>query len=482
MTGAAIPPEVDAGMLAQVLARASDPAGYEAWAARAQAAGWCRHPVRLVGATRRYNAAGGELAGTFTSDELPDRVLLKACGQRRATRCPTCSAVYRSDAYQLVAAGLRGGKGIPETIANHPAIFATLTAPSFGPVHSTRADGGQSRPCRPQPAGVCPHGQPRACHAVHDPDDPQVGSPICPGCFDYRSAVIWNALAGELWRRTTIAARRSLARAAGIPATTLHHHVRVSFAKVVEYQRRGVVHLHAVIRLDHPDQPADPPPAPFDTELLATAVQRAASTATVAYPSSPGLGGAARWGIQLDLRSITGHCDGPVPGMVAAYLAKYATKSTDPAGALDHRLEPADLDTLDQHLNPHLACMVRTAWELGARPELDHLRLRAWAHTLGFRGHWLTKSRRYSTTFAALRAARSDWHTHHDPAGTDARGGPEDTVSVGHWRYAGTGWSSEGDAWLAATAAARRAEGRRTARQEHNTTTTAPPSGEEPRP
>jgi len=470
-------PEVDEGVFAQVLARAADPAGYDAWAARARAAGWCRHPVRLIGATRRYST-DGELTGTFASDQLPDRVLFKACGQRRATHCPTCSAVYRSDAYQLVVAGLRGGKGIPESVAAHPAIFATLTAPSFGPVHSTRTAGGQPRPCRPQPTGACPHGQPRACHAIHDPDNPEVGTPICRDCFDYRSAVVWNALAGELWRRTTIAVRRSLARFAGIPATKLHQHVRVSFAKVVEYQRRGVVHLHAVIRLDDPDQPAEPPPAPFDTELLATAVQRAATTAAVAYPHSEGLSGTARWGAQLDLRPITSHGTDPLPGMIAAYLAKYATKSTDPTGQLDHRLSPADLDTLDRHLSPHLARMVRTAWNLGARPELEALRLQAWAHTLGFRGHWLTKSRRYSTTFVALRAARADWHTHHDPAGTDAGSESEETVTVGHWRYAGTGWTNDGDAWLAATAAARHAETRRTARQERTTA----PAGEKTRP
>jgi len=199
----------------------------------------------------------------------------------------------------------------------------------------------------------------------------------------------------------------------------------------------------------------------------------------VAYLASPGLDGVARWGTQLDLRPIGGV--GTIPGVVAAYLAKYATKSTDPAGHLDHRLERADLDTLDHHLNPHLARMVRTAWDLGARPELEYLRLQAWAHTLGFRGHWLTKSRRYSTTFAALRAARADWHTHHHPAGTDTGSTPGETVSVGDWLYAGTGWTTDGDAWLAATAATRHAETRRTARQEH-TTTTAPPSGEETRP
>jgi hypothetical protein len=35
------------------------------------------------------------------------------------------------------------------------------------------------------------------------------------------------------------------------------------------------------------------------------------------------------------------------------------------------------------------------------------LRLRDHAHTLGYPGHLITKSRGYSTTFAALRAARA---------------------------------------------------------------------------
>ena len=120
----------DSGVLAEVLARASDGDFFEAWEQRARATGWCRHPIRLVGSSHRYSQETGELTATFSSSDLPDRMLLKACGQRRATRCPTCSATYRSDAFQLVAAGLRGGKGIPEAIADHPALFATLTAPS----------------------------------------------------------------------------------------------------------------------------------------------------------------------------------------------------------------------------------------------------------------------------------------------------------------------------------------------------------------
>jgi hypothetical protein len=74
-----------------------------------------------------------------------------------------------------------------------------------------------------------------------------------------------------------------------------------------------------------------------------------------------------------------------------------ASKATETFGSgLDRRLTADDLDRLDG-LPAHVAELVRAAWELGARPGLAGLRLRAWAHMLGFRGHWSTKSRRYST-------------------------------------------------------------------------------------
>ena len=55
----------------------------------------------------------------------------------------------------------------------------------------------------------------------------------------------------------------------------------------------------------------------------------------------------------------------------------------------------------------HLRRLALTAWDLGARGALRDLRLRAHAHTLGFAGQLITKSRSYSTTFGELRAARS---------------------------------------------------------------------------
>jgi len=72
------------------------------------------------------------------------------------------AAIDKRDARQLVKAGLTGGKGIPETVAAHPCVFATFTAPSFGPVHARRMRGQTVLPCRPRRDAkmrVCPHGR-----------------------------------------------------------------------------------------------------------------------------------------------------------------------------------------------------------------------------------------------------------------------------------------------------------------------------------
>ncbi|HET6952571.1 MAG TPA: replication initiator [Acidimicrobiales bacterium] len=71
--------------------------------------------------------------------------------------CDSCSREYKGDAWHLLSAGLTGGKGAPDTVTENPTVFATLTLPSFGPVHGRR----QGAPCRARrDRPVCPHGQP----------------------------------------------------------------------------------------------------------------------------------------------------------------------------------------------------------------------------------------------------------------------------------------------------------------------------------
>ena len=434
-----------------VLARAAGP-DYDKWAAQLKHAGYCRRPVRLVGSTVTVDETTGVVRSSFDTATEPDGMLLKACRNRRTTVCPTCAETYRADSLQLVAAGLAGGKTVPDTVSGHPRLFVTLTAPSFGSVHSRReTDTGPVRPCHPAP-GHCPHGTRRACNRRHPESDELLGQPICPDCFDYEGAVLWQAQTGELWRRTTIAIVRQLARQVGRPVRQVLGEVRLSYTKVVEYQTRGLVHFHAVIRLDAKPPVDDPllvlaPPAGYSVTMLAEAVRAAAAMTTApALTADPERPASISWGSQVDVRTVTTQtrADGG-SRQIAGYLAKYATKSTDDSGALDHRIRDRDeIDTLA--INDHLRRLVFTAWQLGRQPHLAGLRLRAWAHTLGYRGHWATRSRRYSTTLKVLRLARQNWHRRPDAY-------PGDQVvllaQLSSWRFAGTGYRSDGDSWLA---------------------------------
>jgi hypothetical protein len=412
-------------------------------------AGGCSNPIVLVGRTDTIDPATGELVGSFGSDDLPGGRLLVPCGDRRAAVCPACARRYRGDTHALVRLGLAGGRMVPEAVATHPAVFATFTPPGFGPVHTTRTDpAGRRRACRPRRTlPRCAHGLPASCGVHHAVDDPLVGQPLCLACYDYPGAVLWQAHAGRLWDRTALATRRALAKRAEVPMRRFAELARLSFVRVAEYQRRGLIHLHAVIRLDGRDGPADDPPSWATDDALADAVRAAHAASVVVTPYSPDYGQwEIRWGRQLDLQPIRANADGsngPSAGRsaVASYLAKYATKSTHDQGVPLKRLRRlSQIDTVN--LTPHARAIITTCWQLGGLPEYRHLRLRAWAHTLGWRGHTSTKSRRYSTTLTALREARADHQRDQarreaPPEGSRPQGAQ--TVLDRSWRYVGRG-------------------------------------------
>jgi hypothetical protein len=474
-------------VVAEAIARAGP--GYDRWMEQVAATGYCTHPVRLRGRVDHADPRTGEVRTVYDTDREPDATLLKACGNRRVSVCPSCSATYQADQFQLLAAGLRGGKGIPDTVARHPRLFVTFTAPSFGRVHSRKAQGLLVFPCHPYRQGQrCPHGRRAGCWQRHDEDDPRLGEPLCPRCYQAGAQVLWNALAGRLWSRTTIYLYRALAQLASLTEGELRRLVRVSFAKVAEYQKRGAVHFHAIFRLDAATDcgcPACviPPPAGFTAELLERAVRRAAASVAVSCPAlheDQGVTLIARWGEQLDVRQITeaGDEEELSAEQVAGYVAKYATKATEALGVtLDHRIGEVELEGLE--VPAHVAELVRACLELGARPSLARLRLGKWAHMLGFGGHFSTKSRRYSTTLGALRRARVAYAIRRRRGHTvplDAWAPAEDdqaVIVVASWAYLGSGYQTTGEAWLAASAAARAREARRIAREELRTTTRA---------
>jgi hypothetical protein len=249
--------------------------------------------------------------------------------------------------------------------------------------------------------------------------------------------VLFNACAPELWRRFTITLRRALARQAGLTNKELAVQVRVSFAKVANTSgaasSTSTPSSASTARPDRPlphrpgprwrcsPPPSTRPPAPSTWTPPAAAGQPAQNLA---------------WGRELDARPIT--TTGKLTdAKLTAYVAKYATKAAECTGTLDRRLTPADqLDTLP--VREHARRLIAGCLRLAKLPEFRNLRLDAWAHMLGFGGHFSTRSRAYSITFGSLRADR----TQHQREQAIAAGLFPDldsasTLVLAHWRFAG---------------------------------------------
>jgi hypothetical protein len=460
--------------------RASQP-GFGRWLDHVSSAGGCERPIRLAGHLHTVNLTTGEVLGSRSTHTLPDGVIYVSCGDRRTSVCPACAETYRADTYHLIRAGLVGGKGVPDTVATHPVVFATFTAPAFGPVHTRVVDSktGKVKPCRRRRRiQRCPHGRVMACAQRHAEDSLSVGRPFCLQCYDYAHHVVWNAWASELWRRTTITANRNLRQLAKAYDVTL----RLSFAKVAEYQARGVIHFHALIRLDaidpvHPETPLPPPPGITAADLDHALTQAAVTTRVTSppHPANPD-GWQVCWGAQLDIRPVT-FTGELTDTAVAGYLAKYSTKATEATGHTSRRITT---DTIASYASTatHVGRLIRACWVLGHRP--DHLhpaewktsygRLHRWAHMLGFGGHFTTRSRRYSPTRKALKSARRHWRrARQTEQATVDHPDEKTTLVVGALTFAGIGYRSTGDQWLALTAAAQAREQRRVAKEERMT-------------
>lgn len=482
---------VDSATVAQVIERAASP-GFESWWGRVAASGFCAAPVHLAG----HDPSGA-----------PVRVLGR-CKNRRAAVCPSCSELYAGDTWHLVHAGIThhshshsadadgGGADGPHVSAGHPMAFATLTAPGFGTVHTRpREPESSTRGCHPtREFRRCPHGRPAWCTALHAVDDPRLGEPLCPDCYDYAGHVLFSWHAPGLWHRFTITLRRLVRRRlrdlGEDPAAA-----RVAYVKVVELQRRGVPHFHAVIRLDAAEtagaegtsQRPRPPQTDLTAAELVALVQHAV---TVVHLDVPGTGGEVRtlrFGSQIDVQPV--HPDTPTPTpntdsmpvprtarRVAGYLAKYVTKSVAEFGLSTRRLSVQAIERLE--VREHVRAILRTIAELAELPGRSGMV--RWLHTLGYRGHITTKTRRYSTTMGALRARREAWrhargnttpaHTMSPARGSNgtaidpARGEGLDAQDVSGWVFTGSGHRSDGERLLAISAAARARENREAAR------------------
>ena len=449
---------------------------FVAWSEALARVGNCAHPIRLQGSSQIVDKVTGEIVSSYSSADEPLGVTYVRCGNRRASQCLSCSRLYAADMFHLIRAGVTGGKTVPESVADHPLVFATMTAPSFGKVHVCRGDGAR---CHPGERRLCRHGLSQTCPALHQDDNAgSVGQPLCTDCYDYASHVVWQWWAPDLWRRFTIALRRLVAKTLEVSAVRLSEVATVQYAKVGEYQLRGAIHFHALVRLDGPRTNEGFAPAPdgIDANTLAQLVQHAAGTVHLQVPGVD-VNDPSRvlvFGRQLDVRPVrtSRRTDDPdqalTPGQVAGYLAKYATKSADDDSGTTSNAHRRRL----RHTVTDLATRAKRTTRRDANIENPYELLGQWVHMLGFRGHFASKSRRYSITLSMLRRARQ--RARRLIAQTPASARPldlaaleadlladddsETTLVVGNWHYLGTGWATDGDTALATAAAARARE------------------------
>ena len=206
--------------------------GLRVLVAKAENVGFCANPIHL---------SSTDMFGR-------QHQVWTRCNNRRAVACPSCSDLYARDTWQLIHAGLHGGHhDMPTTVAEHPQVFATLTAPSFGAVHTTGDDrhGKHGRRCHdPGRRGFTAVGMGNRCGAAPSTTIMMRVwvNRLCEDCYDYTGHVLFAWHAPELWRRFTITLRRLLdshLRAIGEPAKS----VRLNYVKVAELQRRAIPHF-----------------------------------------------------------------------------------------------------------------------------------------------------------------------------------------------------------------------------------------------
>lgn len=183
------------------------------------------------------------------------------CGSRIKSKCGSCAELYRGDWAAIARSGVFDGP-----VEQYRFYLLTLTAPSFGGVHRVPREG--SANCR--------------CGSVHDAADAGLrGVPLDEGSYDYAGQVAWNRDAGLLWDRTR---RRIRDR-----WDSLEYFI------VREWQDRGVLHVHALVRIKRFEAP--------DQDTLRDAARTATAVSRID-------GSLVEWGAQADCKAFRADGDG----------------------------------------------------------------------------------------------------------------------------------------------------------------------------
>lgn len=299
----------------------------------------CRHPYRVT--------------------DGMGREFWTRCGSREAHVCPSCSRLTVGDWSAIARSGVFDA---PPEVGDHRWYFLTLTAPSFGGVHHVP---------RPHQAPHCCR-----CGATHLSTDGHLrGAAVRPDTYDYVGQVRWNNGAGHLWDRTRTRLDRLM------PS--------MSYFAVREWQARGVLHLHVILRV------------PTTSALPAAAVAVEAQESTTVVPWT---GFGMSWGKQVDCREIApaGDATARALGYLVKYIS-YSMKDIDDGRRSASALHARRLDDAARQVPCDAGCRPRKCGakahrRYGARAKIVHA-----AHSWSWSG--LTRTRQ--------RADRAQWATDH---------------------------------------------------------------------
>ena len=194
-------------------------------------------PLREMTSTEHAQVAvlnGCQKRPIYTSN-IDGSKVAGTCGATRWSDCTYCASLYAEDVRHLMHVGATA-KGREHA---YDVIFLTLTAPSFGLVHTAAAfsfedelfDGGQKR--------LTEDDKRCGCKKLHRPKEGLQGCPRFPAKYDYVGQVRFNANLSGLWDAFLKSLNKKLKRN-GMVGTA-------PFVRVLELQSRLALHVHAVL-------------------------------------------------------------------------------------------------------------------------------------------------------------------------------------------------------------------------------------------
>ena len=327
---------------------------------------------------------------TVTNSETHKKVISlfeKRCGTRRADLCNPCSTVWKDDAYFALMKPAKDYKGT--------LTFITLTAPgwrTFGKAHTASYHQLAKERC--------------ACSEYHGPNDPLVGIPLSRDKFEHRRVVEFNNNVSRLVAVTLQKIYRLMATEMGKTV----EEVRLPTARVVEWQERGLLHVHIIVRGSIPT---------FIVENAVNGSEKTNRRRRIEPASTKG----HRWGQQVNVRHINSG-DASQIGILSGYMTKVVSYALKDVGISQKEITPARqafIYKLRSNTNSVIQCD-KTWAECSASPKASaHLKIRnldlprrhfcvkhrRGHHQIGFTGNVLTLNRRWGSSLKDARDTRS---------------------------------------------------------------------------